>query len=601
MNTKCQLTRWLCTVVAFYAFFQIPLCVPASWSAQGPLSGPKANVAFWIGTNTNEILDDATVNFIVNHAGIVVLNAPLKGKEPLYDYASIVKRFHVAKPDLPVLGYTWANRKFEGVRIGGAFLEGYEDMVLRNRRGKPLKQADVSYADVRNRNFRDWFCRRVEGLVTKMSVDGMAFDASVRVPSHRPMPLAAMCKENPGFCKDYGDGMDSLFAEMRRTLSPKLMIYNGLWNTHEGLLKSQEELLRHADGAAIEHFGMHPRDELNAESSFSNDILPFLQVMQSHPSKMFLVFGRGPWEYVDYRSDYMWQRYLYCCYLLGSGTKTFFKYISSFQVPAHEGRSGGIDVYQDWDIKLGKADSPFRQHGGMFVREFNNGEILVLPQGQKSLSYPLVGERFTPEGESLKGHVDVLPGQGIILLKDRPKPVGNLLIDLGNPTPNIVPERSEIVRQSEGKNILRLKRTPKESEWEHDFMLDSLRSLNPGTLLHIRAKTADSNCKILLLAEIDDTQKKHEFAVLEFSGGIRASSQIRMQPGISYRIDKTNASLPWISVPTPLEYSGNWKTYVVDGQNLLGPTGRYAFRRWVQMRIIGDIDIDYVDIRHSEK
>jgi hypothetical protein len=600
MNIRYKAIRELCVMAASCVLFQISLSVVACWAAELPDSGQKGNVGFWIGTNTNEILDDALVNSIANRAGIVVLNSFPKGDEALYDYPSIVKRFHKAKPGLPVLGYTWATKKHEGKRIGGSILEGYEEVALRTRRGKPLKVGDVLYGDVRNPKYHEWLSRTVVNFVTKSGLDGMLFDEVIRTPSIRPKPLASMCQENPGFCKEYGVGLNSLFEKVQRALSPKLMIYNGLANLEKGMLKDQEELLRYADGATIEHFGMTPRDAVGSGPSFSDQILPFLQIMQSHPSKTFLVFGRGPWDYVDYRQDYLWQRYLFCSYLLGAGAKTFFKYHSSFQVPAHEGRSGGVDLYADWDIDLGKAHTTFSQHDGLYTRDFENGVVLVLPQGVEPRTYSFGVERFTLEGESVKGHVKVSPGQGIILFKERPKLVGNLRIDMGSSTANTVPHWGEVVRQGDGKNILRLKRTPKEREWEHDFILDWVRSLSPGASLSMRVKTPDTNCKILLLAEVDDTKREHEFAVLEISSGGPASGEPRVKPGIFYRMDRADAKLPWISVPVSLKSSESWKTHSFNGRELFEPTKRYAFRRWVLMRIIGDMDIEYVDIRRSE-
>jgi hypothetical protein len=225
---------------------------------------------------------------------------------------------------------------------------------------------------------------------------------------------------------DYEKGMDLLLSALQGKIGNKQVLYNGLWNEYEGQIEEQYKFIKHANGVAIEYFGMHPN---RVRSPFRKGIKPYIDIIQKTTKKKIFVFGRGSWGYTNYVDDYLWQRYLYCFYLLVKNENTLFKYHSSFQVPPHLGRSGGMDIYNDWRLCLGEAVDRYKKYESLYERSFKNGQVLVVPHDDKNQSFRLNKPMYTPEGELLEGEILVKAGQGIILLNHKPKILNNIKID----------------------------------------------------------------------------------------------------------------------------------------------------------------------------
>jgi hypothetical protein len=328
---------------------------------------------------------------------------------------------------------------------------------------------------------------------------------------------------------------------------------------------------------------------------FESHILPYLEIIRATPSKVFLVFGRGPWGYVDYVEDYLWQRYLYCAYLLAAGSHTLFKYHTSFQVTNLPGRSGGLDVYGDWGTDLGTPLGSYQQQGGLYLRHFTKALVLLIPHGGKRETYTLLRPMFTPEGKQLEETVVIEPGQGLLLLAEPPKPPQPIRRNFEPPHPTHTFWRWAEIRQELGGNhFLHVDRTPEGEEWEHDLMLEPVRTLAPKPSLRLRFRTNDTKAKLLLVAEVDDLQKRDRFVVVEVKHDTGAGQSLTVDKAVFFR----GGTGRFTYVPAGLSFpiDGDWHFVALRGDQLLSKTKRYIFRRWSHVRFIGTIDIDDIEV-----
>jgi hypothetical protein len=255
-----------------------------------------------------------------------------------------------------VLAYGFPNRLSVGGRSESQIMKGLDPGPALGT-VEEAGNGSVTFLDVTRGDVRARMMERFKAAKQQLGVDGFALDLSVRTPVQWPGVLAKQCARAADFCPRYAAGMDAVFEDLQAALGPGAFIaYNGLFNTRAGQLDDQAKLLAHANAAAVEFFGLDPKEE---KHSFSEDILPYLKIAQKLPAnKPLLFFGRGSWKYTSYLRDYEWQRYLYASYLLIKRAGDAFKYHATFQAPTRKGRTGGIDVYADWDVDLGNPAGP---------------------------------------------------------------------------------------------------------------------------------------------------------------------------------------------------------------------------------------------------
>ena len=578
----------------------------AASSCTGPSPEEPDNAVFWIQTIHNEALDEQSLRFVADNAGMVVLDARLDGPSPAYDYAAIVDRLHELRPGLPVLLYTWANSWYDTGLAGSATLAGFPDLgslLLRNAQGEPIgskQAANYRLGDVRKREFREWMVDRIEAMVERTDTDGVALDVAMRKPES--------CTTETEFCREYAEGMETLFSSLERNLQPEtILLYNGLWSFGEGMLESQKRLLPSSDAVAIEYFGLDP---LRQRSSFNGDILPYVKLMQKTPQKTFLVFGRGPWRYTDYREDYLWQRYLYSSYLLGAGEDDLFKYHASFELPARNGRTGPLDAYADWEYDLGDPSGPYEKRGGLYLRQFSEGLVLVAPHDGLPQKFSLPEAMYTPEGKELSGELQIQPGQGLLLLSEASKVPRSPRKDFESPDPPFASWRwAEIHTGDGGNRYLCLSRTPEGQEQEHDLSLEPVRSLKERPRLRLRLRTTDPGAKLLARVEVDDVSKQYAYVVLETSprsasnhepAAVAADIPYRSAYDVPYRrAQGLKVEVPYIPTDAAVKPDGRWRTLDIDAGRLL-EGGRYSFRRWDYIRLVGSMDVDDIEVLGQE-
>jgi hypothetical protein len=549
-----------------------------------------ANVGFWIGTNHSSVFDDQTLRMVADHGRLIVLNAPAVGPGPEHTFGAVVSRLHGFQPRVPVLLYGWVTRWVESQRIGSVILSGYADLgslLLRDPRGQPLRGAGgrALFGDLRQEAYRAWVHERIVAAVRETGSDGVALDVSLRTPDTK---FAAVCDRDPNACGEYARGADAAFRALSEAIRPKMLLYNGLWNVRPGMLEDQERLLRHSDAAAIEYFGLDPE---RGATGFRDAVEVYLDVIRRNPSKVFMVFGRGPNGYVDYAEDYLWQRYLYAAYLLAASGKTTFKYHASFQVPPDRTRTGGIDVYGDWQVDLGEPLADATRRGPLLLREFTRGMVVVAPHDGGRAQVTIPEGMFTPEGERVSGTAEIAPGRGILLVRDRPRAPRALRIDLRRHVSGW--RWASLERDGDGRAFARLARAARGHEWEHDFMLEWSRTLVPRHTARLRVRTRDAGAALLFRVEVDDSRRAVMHAVVKVPVGPTPESTTG--PRIEYRVP-TRGHSAYLRSPMALSPDGDWQAIHLDGPRVVDEAGGLKFRRWESLRVVGDVDVSEIEL-----
>lgn len=539
---------------------------------------------FWVLVEDNRVFDGIVTQHLVAHGDIAVINA-FYNSAAYPPYRNIVQRLHAAKPGFRVLFYTWAGRKrMEGRPSIGVTptLDGMEhEDLLRNADGTrfeaTINDQSFIFLDPRIADARTWLRGRVSEVMSKVGSDGVGLDSAIR---------------SPGFLSQfvgYPEAFDSMIQGVSE--ATPITIFNGLTRSPD-----QEGLLAYAQGASIEYFGLN--DKTTRKPTFASDILPYLEAIGRHDRHTFLVFGRAsrkPQPYTTYDEDWLWQRYLYCAYLLAAGKNTRWKHHAGFLASPNSGRAGGLDVYADALHNLEPALGDYTVEGGCYRRAFKGGVVLIVPTGTKTpQSVRINRPMFTLEGKRVfAGQVSVAPGEGQVLLHSRPAPPPALVrqFDSGlNPG-----WRWSEMRQESGAWYLHLDATQDGEESEHDLALDLVRYRTPRGQVTLWYRTSDTTARVKIVVEVDDRGRvddKHRgarFALVDGAGDKppRQPAQFRaVAPDISQF-----KRLPVVGGRAPLIADGRWHTLVIDLDAACAASGRYEFRRAVFARLLGSMDI----------
>ena len=469
-----------------------------------------APTVFWMAPQSNATYNGQMVDLIGPRAGSVVLRANLTGDEPDDSLASVVRRLKKAG-SMPVLAYGFPNRHSVGGRSESQMMRGLDP-------GKPLATVEeagngtVNLLDVADSGVRSRMVEKFVAAKRELGVDGFALDLSIRTPTKWPGALARRCQQARDFCPRYASGMDAVFADLRASLGANAYLaYNGLFNTLPGQLEDQTKLLANTNGAAVEFFGLNPKEKSHA---FRSDVLPYLQTIAALPKdRQALVFGRAPWDYTNFLADYEWQRYLYASFLLAARRGDMFKYHATFQVPTFKGRTSGIDYFADWNVDLGDARGPMTQRDGVYQREFARGQVAVAPDDGRGGSVTLRGTMYTLEGEPRQGTIHLAPGAALIAL-DGPPPKRPSEVAINADQMARWNLRGATLQQRDGRNVLAFGSKGRAGDGEYDVMLDWERSLTPYRRLRIEGVPGPGS-RIVAVAEVDDRQKRSQFAIVE--------------------------------------------------------------------------------------
>jgi hypothetical protein len=568
---------------------------------QNPLLDRAGVAGFWIATPDTRVFDGVVAEHLASEGDLVVINARYQ-EEGRPTYPDVVRRLRSAGPDLRLLMYTWAGRHYRVLHNGATpTLDGFEDLgslLIHRRNGLPLtdRRERMRVGDVRAQAFRDWFVGRVAGAVEATGTDGVALDMCIR--TLRSGPAAT----DPSFAEAYAVGFDTLLTSLRTRIRPRFVMCNGLWNHRPGLLADQERVIAHVDGFAIEFFGYY--DGSDPPHDFERDVLAYLRVMAAHQDKLILVKARSSRDrsiYVDFAADLRWQRYLFASYLLGAGEHTRFRYNSMFQAVPPRGRAGGLDVYADHGVRLGRPLGPFFGEGALYGRRFQGGLVLVLPSAAAATQYVLDAPMFTPEGVRVQDRIAIEPGSGVLLTHLQPSHTAGPL-DASRGWRSVDWRWAE-VRNDATAPYLRLTAPPAGAEPEHDLLLDVRRRRDHGSVLDVRYRTADPGASVAVVVELDDADGRFAYGVIRVGQPPEQSgSGYEVARGIAFRSEPHGqfVRMPNFGTDDGLDADGQWRRLRLDAAEVTGSTNRFSFRRFSHLRFVRAMDVQHVRIEAAE-
>lgn len=572
------------------------LSLGAIGSPEAEFSNNPDKAPFWLSIHRDFSVDRQVERWIAEESSLVILRAGARSAEDVDKYRALVKGIQSAGDDTEVLLYSSANFHIAGGDIGDwsmRWLSGAPELSVSASSGKTMH----SFGDVTSPEYRRRASNALFSAVQSTGTDGLAIDLAFRTPNAKPKHLALKCREEVGFCGRYAAGMDQLVANLKKELKGQPLIYNGIWNFGADVPEDQMRLLNYSDAAIVEYFGMNPRRE---ERSFERDILPYLSVMQDLPEgKSLLVFGRGPWSYQGYHQDYLWQRYLYTSYLLAAGNNTHFKYHASFQVPTHAGRTGGLDTYSDWNIPLGAAEGTYKRDGDILYRKFENGIVLVAPEGSNGGDFELRERLYSPEGVSYQGHISLDAGQALLLIDaesdDGAEGSREVRISDMASWPNVAWGGSE---EAEARRFLRVDPLGSSRDaGKHDVMLEKQRSLNSVfSQLVVMARARDDAAMLLAVAEVDDPERDVNHVVVSscINGDHELTSGTMPVFRSSTDRGKNPRHVPYLDGPR-FAAGGGWQEITFDSRVV--EFEPYEFRGWRYMRIVGSMDVERISLQ----
>ncbi|MEC9356303.1 MAG: putative glycoside hydrolase [Pseudomonadota bacterium] len=527
---------------------------------------------FWIAASQPMRIDLQVAGTLKDYASVVALRMPAGRGD-----AEAVARLRRHASDVPLLMYAWVNRNIAGTPGSTGLSDWIErsphKYLIASRGGKTIP----GFGKVTDAGYRSRMAETIGNAVREGGYDGVALDLLVRTPRYRPRPLARLCAKEVDFCRAYAEGIDKMLQALRQSLGQRTILYNGLWNFGPDSVNDQASLLSVADAAIIEYFGGEPEDE---SASFSSDIQPYLESMVSASAdRRVYAFGRGRWSYTDYAEDYARQRYLYAAYLLAAGPHTAFKYHATFQHPTVRGRSGGLSVYADWRVSLGPAEGRFRAHDGLFTRQYRSGLVAVAPDDGEGGVLSLQGEYYTPEGDRMSGRRVLLPGTGVILQRSAPPERSPLRIDLTG-----FSDLPGAAMQSEnGGRYLSIPARGEGSE----RLLDIERSMTPRSTVRLSWRPTARHWEFYLRAEVDDPQRRQEFAWVKVTEGgasiIAAPAQPRWPAPSSQKVQRQAGASEVAPAP-------EWASLSVDGRSVFSDSN-LSFRRWHGIQFAGPVGL----------
>lgn len=567
------------------------------WQDVGGSAGVGGQYFFW-DTVGSMIFDDQLIRNYLPRCDGFTYRGVLTGIDPRYDYKRVIERLKEANPDIPVLLYSMANQFIyhgeltQFTQIDQHVLRGYHELgdLLMPEWDQPIGNSYTG--DTRKSAYREWLVERISSWVDDMGTDGVFLDL------YRFFPFRTL---EPDAAAAYVEGTKQVMTEIVESLgSDKQVMFNGMFDFAPGNLESQLEGLPLADGALIEYFGNDPR---RGQAPIEH----FLPIPLQFPDKHLAFTGRTVWTYDYYQADYLWQRYTYAAYLLVANENTTFKYGATFRLPGGSdtyGRTGCEDLYQDWYLDIGEPHGEYEERDGLLVREFDNALAVVNPEpmaGDQGESHTLTLRRpmFDPEGQRYGRSVTVEPGTGLILLERPARRNRRTRLDLTD----AAAAGNDWRWAERRRNHLHLDATPAGEEWEHDLLLDIVRTLRPDTELRALVRTDDPNARFEIEVEVDDAEAE-EIRVVVVVGTEPAeigTPSVPVEP-MPYRM-RRDAARRWLfrkewqafTADVGIDADGDWHMMKVDVRPVVEAGGRYVAHRLAHARLVGTMDIRWVE------
>ncbi len=182
----------------------------------------------------------------------------------------------------------------------------------------------------------------------------------------------------------YQDRVDGL-AFIKSYLGDKSVVFNGLHNEH-----GAEDSLANTDGGMWETFAFHPQTgKYQGEDQWRAAI----ELTAVHPDKWIVLVVK---EQPDLGEDSQKRLFAVTSYLLVSRPNVVFTMTDL----AHT-ETDSLEYYPEYTLDLGSAQGDYTvTEEGIYLRQFENGLVLVNPSEDHSLSYILDGayQRIIPVG-----------------------------------------------------------------------------------------------------------------------------------------------------------------------------------------------------------
>ncbi len=601
----------------------------------------KLDTAFWIAGSFGGVFDEATVRTIAKTSSDwIVLNFPTNGPTDAvseYCMKTNIARIRAVKSSLRVLNYCHKTVGVEGPRITWSTLD--ED----NFYNKPRVQYPVGtfivnndgdqYGDFSNTTYTTWFIGRVTNMIYKMNADGVAFDLSMHRDPFTAGLLNPKAVAEGAWRTNYIKGFDRATSNVHTCANSNngtnnIVIYNGLHYARGSDGSSPDPYLwaqcqvhlmsNYADGAIFEYFGCREYGNVGSKYLVTNsfeEILTQVNMMTNMNAlgKRLMVFGRGKTSYVDYQEDYKWQQYLLGCYLLGAFNNHSFKYISSFQATPSGGRSDGLDQYADQFYvpanylgsagAYSKITSPSTS-SGLYTRVFATGRVLVHPHDSPWASrtytntkgitmYDRIGNTYAnntavtlPRGTAVLLTDDILSSNGVgrYIDFDWTNSAGKHPVEMWS---NAVFDDNRLLRCSTAP------------EWMHDLMIFPVKHYVHQDDLRIRACFRDTNATILALCEVDDSQGTNNYVVFTIKSGTSLGSTVTTNSRPIFRTPTNSLVVPYIPGAICTNTTSYHSLEINADDRFDSVANRYTYRRWVFIRIIGNVTINYILVGDS--
>lgn len=385
-------------------------------------------------------------------------------------------------------------------------------------------------------------------------------------------------------------------------------------------------------GVYIEHFGGWTLDDgsFNKIATDAN-LHKLMSLTHDYPHNFFLYMGRNHQNaYVSYAEDYAWYRYIYAQYLLGAqGSNSSFRYWPSGALEPNPfvGRIFCYETMGDQDVNLGQPLQTgwTTNSQSLYSRAFENGVVVLNPHdkgtGGAGFWVNNIGVILTDIDGAWAGvysngaSVWLENSTAKILLKSSDRDTRkDRWIDFEQADHwGGYMENAAIL--DEGANrFLSLSRMISGAHKEHDialYMSKTMNLTNSASLrMRVRSASGETNAQILAMAEVDDTQGEHMFAVFETRNFSWTDGSFDLGPDSTPRATENYAIhfRAWdrfteARVPADSWSGTDWTDVEIDAAALLADpqvmrggetdySGRFTFKRWVFVRFIGGVDID---------
>lgn len=546
-----------------------------------------------------------------------------------------IKNYDLTVSDLPLSSYTSLNGQVYPY-LNGYKLDWTQELVktkLLNGVMRTYTNADCSF----------------DGLMFDNTVHTFtlgSFDVADSYESYLNQGLVTSNEYNQ-MIVNYRNNTESFFGTLNSDYGIPVMFNSINYTTTNYANTPQITIDRYNDrpglfpyttGVSIEYFGRYEKGKVATDAN----LLKLMSLTHDYPTNRFLYLGRTPLveesvSYAGYQEDYDWYRYIYAQYLIGmagtNGNSSFRYWATPLLEPyptiarlfCHETMGD-----QEFDLGAPLQSGWSTNSQSVYAREFEHGLVVINPhdKGDGSSDYwkNTTGKTLYDIDGSWAGvysnnvNIWMTDGAAKILSDSNRDTRYDRWIDFEqkNHWAGYMEEAVIGTDAVTGHKILQLNRMTNGIHQEHDIALfeTKYRTMTNSSVLKIdvRAGSTETNARVIAVAEVDDTAGEYMFVAFEgrnYGWGddsayeIGGDGRAKATPMDSVNFRSKNNWRDIIYVPAQSWNHFSWELLDFDPDFLLNNTprmngntasyaGRFAFKRWVFVRFIGGMDIDYI-------